>query len=75
MEIRHYPKTDALYIALQEKKTSIESSEVANGIVLDYDENGEVIGIEIDSQASKKVDLGNINFVRVETKSAVEDAA
>jgi uncharacterized protein YuzE len=43
----HYDqKTDALHLRLDESKI-IESAEVQPGIVLDYDANNQVVGVEI----------------------------
>jgi uncharacterized protein YuzE len=55
MKLNYYPETDSLYIDLSEK-TSIESKEISEGIVLDYDAEGNLVGIDIDN-ASKKVRL------------------
>lgn len=53
--MNYYPETDSLYIDLSEK-TSVESREISAGVVLDYDEQGNLVGIDIDN-ASKKVAL------------------
>lgn len=55
MKLKYYPDTDSLYIDLAEKP-SVESREVSEGIVLDYDAQGNLTGIDIDN-ASKKVQL------------------
>ena len=55
MRLRYYPETDSLYIDLSEK-SSVDSEEIAEGIVIDYDENGNIVGIDIDN-ASKKLSL------------------
>ena len=55
MILNYYPDTDSLYIDLAEK-ASVESKEVSDGIVLDYDANGNLVGIDIDN-ASKKLEL------------------
>jgi uncharacterized protein YuzE len=55
MKISYYPDTDSLYIDLSEQQ-SIESREVSAGVVLDYDAQGQLVGIDIDN-ASKKVEL------------------
>jgi len=47
MKFENFIKTDTLYIDLKETN-SIDSKEIANGIVLDFDESGEMTGIEID---------------------------
>jgi uncharacterized protein YuzE len=48
--------TDALYINLKEGRVE-ESEEVAPGFVLDLDAKGNVLGIDIDAEASEKVNL------------------
>ncbi len=55
MKLNYYPETDSLYIDLSEKP-SAESREVSEGIVLDYDDGGNLVGIDIDN-ASRKVQL------------------
>ena len=55
MKFNYYPETDSLYISLNEKP-SIDSQEVSSGIVLDFDSEGNLVGIDID-RASKIVDL------------------
>lgn len=55
MKLKYYADTDSLYIDLADKP-SAESREVSEGIVLDYDAQGNLVGIDIDN-ASKKVQL------------------
>jgi uncharacterized protein YuzE len=55
MKLNYYSETDSLYIDLSEKP-SVESKEISEGVVLDYDETGALVGIDIDN-ASKKVQL------------------
>jgi uncharacterized protein YuzE len=55
MIFQYYPDTDMLYIKFV-ARVSTESEEVAPGIVLDFDEGNQVIGIEIE-EASRLVDL------------------
>ena len=55
MKLNYYAETDSLYIDLSEK-TSVESREISDGIVLDYDDKRNLVGIDIDN-ASKKVQL------------------
>jgi uncharacterized protein YuzE len=62
MILEYFPETDTLYIDLKET-ISVGSKEISNGIVLDFDETGELTGIEIDN--AKK----NINLSKIETKS------
>lgn len=55
MKLNYYSDTDSLYIDLSERP-SAESREISQGIVLDYDAEGNLVGIDIDN-ASRKVDL------------------
>ncbi len=72
MKLNYYPDTDSLYIDLSER-TSVESREVSEGIVLDYDTDGNLVGIDID-HASRKVDLKHLTLSKlpltVQTTSA-----
>lgn len=58
MKLNYYRETDSLYIDLSEN-VRLDSREVADGVVLDYDVDGNVVGIDID-RASTKVQLGRI---------------
>ena len=58
MKLNYYPETDSLYIDLSEQP-SAESKEVSEGVVLDYDAKGSLVGIDIDN-ASTKVALGKL---------------
>jgi uncharacterized protein YuzE len=55
MKFYYYPDTDSLYIDLSER-AGADSREVTDGVVADFDENGRIVGIDIDN-ASKIVDL------------------
>ncbi len=52
MKVKYYKDTDSLYIDLSEAP-SAESKEVSEGIVLDYDAKGNLVGIDIDNATSK----------------------
>lgn len=52
MKLRYYKDTDSLYIDLSEAP-SAESREISDGVVLDYDEQGNLVGIDIDNATSK----------------------
>ncbi|MCU0427533.1 MAG: DUF2283 domain-containing protein [Candidatus Kapabacteria bacterium] len=47
MKIRISKEDDALYLRLNDAATIIESEEVESGIILDFDAEGEVVGIEV----------------------------
>ena len=58
MKLNYYAETDSLYIDLSERP-STESREISEGVVLDYDADGNLVGIDIDN-ASSKVELGQL---------------
>ena len=62
MKFHYYPETDSLYIDLSEKK-SVDSREVVPGVVLDFDAEGHLVGVDID-HASKVA-----NLTRLEAES------
>ena len=55
MKLHYYPGTDSVYIELK-TAPGVNTREVANGLVVDLDAQGEVIGFDIDF-ASKRFDL------------------
>jgi len=55
VKLNYYPETDSLYIDLS-SKNSVDSIEISEGVVIDFDEEGNIVGIDIDN-ASKKLDL------------------
>ncbi len=63
MKLNYYPDTDSLYIDLSELK-STESREISEGVVLDYDENGNLVGIDIDN-ASRRMKLDELEINRM----------
>jgi uncharacterized protein YuzE len=72
MKLNYHADTDSLYIDLSERP-SAESREVSEGVVLDYDAEGNLVGIDIDN-ASRKVALQRLVLNRlpgvVETSAA-----
>ena len=63
MRLNYYPDTGSLYIDLSHR-TSVDSREISEGVILDYDELGNVLGIDIDN-ASNKVDLNELLVSKV----------
>lgn len=63
MRIRVDRENDALYFRLDESRI-VESEEIQPGVILDYDENDKVVGVEflsISSRASED-ELSSIHF-------------
>jgi len=58
MKLHYYAETDSLYIDLN-SRPSADSREIAEGLVVDFDAEGNVVGIDID-HASKKLDLSKL---------------
>ena len=58
MKLSYYPETDSLYLDLLEG-SSVDSVEISEGVVLDYDAGGALVGIDIDN-ASRKVRIKDL---------------
>ncbi len=61
MKLHYYPETDSLYIDLN-SRPSTDSREIAEGLVADFDAEGNVVGIDID-HASQKLDLKTLEAI------------
>jgi len=66
MRLNYYRETDSLYIDLS-SRSSTDSREISEGVVLDYDANGNLVGIDIDN-ASQKLDLKEIVLSKIPTE-------
>ena len=62
MKVKYDKEVDVLYIQFSDNKIN-ESDEEKSGIILDYDNEGSIVGIEV-LNASKK--MKNINKVEYE---------
>jgi len=58
MKLSYDQATDSLYIHLADRP-SVDSDEVADGVVLDFDSNGALVGIDV-QHASTKADIQSI---------------
>ena len=63
MRVEYDPSTDSMYISLNDSP-SVESEEVSEGVILDNDEGGRVVGIDI-QHASTRADVNQLVFERV----------
>ncbi len=61
MKLHYYPETDSLYIDLN-SRPSADSREITDGLVADFDAEGNIVGIDID-HASQKLDLKTLETV------------
>jgi uncharacterized protein YuzE len=69
MKLNYYPETASLYIDLSER-TSVECLEISEGVVLDYDADGNLAGIDIDN-AGSKADLHKLTISKLPAPAEV----
>ena len=70
MKLHYYPETDSLYIELS-AAPGAETREIAQGLLVDFDAHGNVVGFDID-HASRKLDLSKIETVALPPTRAAE---
>jgi uncharacterized protein YuzE len=61
MKLHYYPETDSLYIELKDTP-GVETREIVEGLNVDLDAKGAVVGFDID-HASRKLDLSKIETI------------
>ncbi len=64
MKLQYYPETDSLYIELR-SDLSAETREIADGLNVDLDADGAVIGFDIDR--ASRLDLNTLETVALPT--------
>jgi uncharacterized protein YuzE len=67
MKLHYYPDTDSLYIELR-TGPGAETREIADGLNVDLNANGEVVGFDID-HASTQLDLTTLETVELPLKA------
>ena len=67
MKLHYYPETDTLYIELRNEPGS-ETREIADGLNVDLNEKGQVVGFDID-HASRNFDLTTLEAVELPLKA------
>jgi uncharacterized protein YuzE len=70
MKLHYYPETDSLYIELKDTPGT-ETREIVEGLNVDFNAKGEVVGFDID-HASRKLDLSKVETVALPLASAAE---
>lgn len=63
MKLSYDKETDSLYIHLS-NTPSVDSDEVADGVVLDFDSNGVLVGIDV-QHASQKTDIKSVSLLHL----------
>lgn len=64
MKITYDPETDTLTVVLKEAPVA-ESDEDRPGLILDYDDEGEVVGLEILDASRRVTDPRHVEFTAV----------
>jgi uncharacterized protein YuzE len=70
MKLHYYPETDSLYIELKDTP-GVETREIVEGLVVDLDAEGDVVGFDID-HASGKLDLSKVETIALPAATAAE---
>jgi uncharacterized protein YuzE len=70
MKLHYYPETDSLYIELK-SVPGAQTREIVEGLNVDLDANGDVVGFDID-HASSKLDLSRIETIALPPVSAAD---
>jgi uncharacterized protein YuzE len=70
MKLHYYPETDSLYIELK-SVPGTQTREIVEGLNVDLDANGDVVGFDID-HASSKLDLSRIETIALPPANAAE---
>ena len=68
MKVHYYPETDSLYVEFK-AGPGVETREVSNGLNVDLDAAGDVIGFDID-HASKRLDVSTLETEALPVHSA-----
>ena len=72
MKVKYDEKADAMYIRFSESPY-FESDEIKDGIIVDYDKDGKVIGFEI-LDVSDKLPKGSLSKISIEPPAAKHKA-
>ncbi len=67
MKLHYYPDTDSVYVELK-AGPGAETREVSEGLNVDLDANGDVVGFDID-RASKRLDLATLETEALPVRS------
>jgi uncharacterized protein YuzE len=70
MKLHYYPETDSLYIELK-SAPGTQTREIVEGLNVDLDANGDVVGFDID-HASSKLEPSRIETIALPPVSAAE---
>lgn len=67
MKMHYYPDTDSLYVEFK-REPSVETREIADGLNVDLDADGNVVGFDID-HAAARLDLATLETQELPVRS------
>jgi len=67
MKLHYYPETDSLYIELSQEP-GVETREVVDGVNVDIDARGNLVGLDID-RAANRLDLSSLETTALPLRS------
>ena len=65
MRVAYDPKTDTLTVILKEDVSVAESDEDKEGVILDYDGDGDLVSVEILDASTRVTDTSRVEFQEV----------
>ena len=71
MKLHYYPDTDSLYVEFR-REPSVETREIADGLNVDLDGRGNVVGFDID-HAAERLDLATLETQERHSPGACAD--
>jgi uncharacterized protein YuzE len=66
MKVAYEPRTDTLTVILREGVTVAESDEDKPGVILDYDEAGNLVSLEILDASRRVTDARRVEFQTID---------
>jgi uncharacterized protein YuzE len=62
MKVAYDPRTDTLTVVLKEDVRVVESDEDKPGVILDYDEGGHLVSLEVLDASTRVTDARRVDF-------------
>jgi uncharacterized protein YuzE len=62
MKVAYDPRTDTLTVILKEDVRVVESDEDKPGVILDYDEGGHLVSLEVLDASTRVTDARRVDF-------------
>ncbi len=72
MKVSYDPRTDTLSVVLKEGVPVSESDEDKPGVILDYDEKGDLVSLEILDASRRVTETSKIEFEAIESPEVAQ---